>query len=471
MVRSQTHQPDRDDDDPMLVALEVAGRMLWALVKLTARMAVWAVAFPMLSVPMLLAVYVNSVAGHAAGILVATVSGMLLVGWSLLWPASFRTMASDRLRARWRAWSVYRRRWDEICALHALTATLDEQLLVPKLAKLNVGRTVDVVIVRMLLGQSLTGWRNCAEALAHAFGARDVQIRGLKPGWLELTVRRDDALADPAPVPEPVEPVDLTAVPVGIVEDGHRWTLAVLGRHILAAAATGAGKSTLLWALFYGLGPAIRDGLVQLWVIDPKGGMEFGIGQPLFTRFAYADPQAMLDLLRDAVAVMQDRAQRLRGVTRLHTPTVAEPLLLVVVDEIAALTAYGVDRKLRGEIEQALGMLLSQGRAVGVSVLACTQDPSKEVLAMRQLFPTKVALRLSEASQVPMVLGPGAREAGALCEQIRDDTPGVGYVVEDGHAGVVRIRIFHVTDPDISHLIAVYRPRRDTPPCSGDIAA
>lgn len=360
---------------------------------------------------------------------------MLLASWWTVWPVSFSALVSDRLRARWRAWAIYRKRWGQICALHGLTATLDDRVLLPKLAKLHVGAMVDLVTVQMLLGQSLADWQSCAEALAHAFNARDVQIRAVKPGWLQLTVRRGDALADPTPVAEPREPVDLSAVPVGVIDDGRVWTLRVLGRHILGAAETGAGKSTLVWSLLWGLGPAIRDGLVQVWAIDPKGGMELGIGQPLFRRFAYADPQAMLDLLRDAVAVMQQRAQRLRGVTRLHTPTVDEPLLLVIVDEIATLTAYGLDRKLRSEIEQALGLLLSQGRAVGVSVVACVQDPSKEVLAVRQLFPTKIALRLAEASQVPMVLGPGAREAGALCEQISADTPGVGYVVEDGHGG------------------------------------
>ncbi|HVX70409.1 MAG TPA: hypothetical protein VHA79_12050 [Mycobacteriales bacterium] len=71
-MRSQTHQPGRSDDDPMLVVLEVIGRTLWMLVKLSARLAVWAVAFPMLSVPALLALYAGKVAGHAGGIAVAT---------------------------------------------------------------------------------------------------------------------------------------------------------------------------------------------------------------------------------------------------------------------------------------------------------------------------------------------------------------------------------------------------------------
>ena len=94
----------------------------------------------------------------------------------------------------------------------------------------------------------------------------------------------------------------------------------------------------------------------------------------------------MVTLLHELVALMQARASRLRGHTRLHTPTPSEPLIVLIVDEIAALTAYVTDRKLRTEIEHLLGLLLSQGRAVGISVVAAVQDPAKDTLPVRQLF-------------------------------------------------------------------------------------
>ncbi len=67
-------------------------------------------------------------------------------------------------------------------------------------------------------------------------------------------------------------------MPVGVVEDGAPWALPVLGTHLLVAGATGAGKGSVVWSLIRGLAPAIRDGSVQLWVVDPKGGMELGAG-------------------------------------------------------------------------------------------------------------------------------------------------------------------------------------------------
>jgi DNA segregation ATPase FtsK/SpoIIIE, S-DNA-T family len=43
------------------------------------------------------------------------------------------------------------------------------------------------------------------------------------------------------------------------------------------------------------------------------------------------------------------------------------------------------------------------------------------VLAIRNLFPDRIAMRLDEPEQVDMVLGDGARDRGAACELISTD--------------------------------------------------
>jgi S-DNA-T family DNA segregation ATPase FtsK/SpoIIIE len=78
----------------------------------------------------------------------------------------------------------------------------------------------------------------------------------------------------------------------------------------------------VLWSIIAGLAPGVRAGWVRLLVVDPKGGMEFGRGHKLFTGFACDNGEITL-LLRAVTTVMQQRAQRLRGHTRLHTPTTA----------------------------------------------------------------------------------------------------------------------------------------------------
>jgi S-DNA-T family DNA segregation ATPase FtsK/SpoIIIE len=228
--------------------------------------------------------------------------------------------------------------------------------------------------------------------------------------------------------------------------------LRIVGSHVLVVGATGSGKGSVIWSLLLGLQPAITDGLAKVWVIDPKGGMELALGAPLFDRFCHGNSTSdgyesgFADLLDDGVAVMRRRQDRLRGVTRLHQPSRDEPLIVVVIDELAALTGWVLDRAVKKRIETALGLLLSQGRAVGVVVVGAVQDPRKDVLPMRDLFPTRIALRLNEAEQVSLVLGAGARNRGAHADQIPDTTPGVGYVAVDGIAEPVRVRFAHVTD-------------------------
>jgi S-DNA-T family DNA segregation ATPase FtsK/SpoIIIE len=239
------------------------------------------------------------------------------------------------------------------------------------------------------------------------------------------------------------------------------------------AGATGSGKGSVIWSLLRGLSPAIRDGHVAVWAVDPKGGMELGPGRGLFARLAERSFEEMADLLDDAVVVMQVRARRLAGVTRLHEPTSAEPLILVVVDEVATLSAYLPDRRLRERIAGALALLLTQGRAVGVSVLAALQDPRKEVLFIRNLFPARVCLRLDEPGQVDMVLGDGARERGARCDRIPALQPGVGYVALDGVREPVRVRASWVSDADIADTVRRYAPAPRPSPVQmpGDEAA
>ena len=78
---------------------------------------------------------------------------------------------------------------------------------------------------------------------------------------------------------------------------------------------------------------------------------------------------------------------------------------------------------------------------------------------MRDLFPTRIALRLNEAEQVGLVLGAGARNRGAHADLIPDSLPGVGYVTVDGIAEPVRVRFSHVTDSDIANLAGHQPPR------------
>lgn len=414
----------------------------------------------------------------ATGLVVAS-----LVGWRLAHPVSFSRHAVCRARAGWRSRSVYSYWWQPamVTAGLALTQVGTERL--PRLLRVRSTASVDVVRVRMLPGQTLTDWTTAGPRLAQTFGVLDCRARTVPGRVHEVDLRclHRDPLTATVDLPEPttatsVAPtspsaptswgVDLAAVPVGRREDGRVFCLRILHTHLLVAGETGAGKGSVIWSVLCGLAPAVRDGVVRVWAIDPKGGMELAFGAPLFDRFLYGGPtdngtawqEATAELLEDAVRVMQERAARCRGVVRLHTPTTTEPLILVVIDEVASLTAYVTDSAVRKRLAAALSLLLSQGRAVGVTVIAATQDARKEVLGMRDLFPTRVALRAAEAEQADMVLGAGARVRGARTDQISDRTPGVGYVALDGVPEPVRVRFAHVTDEHIAAVVRAYAP-------------
>ena len=226
-----------------------------------------------------------------------------------------------------------------------------------------------------------------------------------------------------------------------------------LGPHTLVAGRSGSGKASLVWGFTLALAPAIRSGLVEVHGVDLKGGMELSMGEALFTRYARTGPEAVV-VLEDAAQALQDRACRLAGSTRQHEASTAEPHVLVLVDELAALTAYLGDRDLTRRANTALAILCSQGRAVGYTVFACLQDPRKETIPVRGLFTQMIGLRLADREETAMVLGEGAVAAGAACHRIPAATPGIGYLIPETGGPPVRVRGALISDNDIRRAAA-----------------
>jgi len=129
----------------------------------------------------------------------------------------------------------------------------------------------------------------------------------------------------------------------------------------------------------------------------------------------------------------------------------------VIVDELAFLTSYELDPQLRKRASSALSLLLSQGRGPAVTVIGAMQDPRKDIVAFRDLFPVRVGLRMVEAEQTDMVLGKGARNRGAACELIHEELRGVGYQLLDGQAHPTRVRAAWISDDDIDAVARDYR--------------
>jgi S-DNA-T family DNA segregation ATPase FtsK/SpoIIIE len=208
----------------------------------------------------------------------------------------------------------------------------------------------------------------------------------------------------------------------------------------------------VLWGVCCGLAPVVRADVVRLWGIDLKRGVELAMGEALFSTRAYT-PADALAVLKALMAVIDERGARMAGATRLHEPVVGDPLHVLVIDELAALTAYA-DLDVRREANRMLAEILTQGRALGVVVLGCVQDPRKDVVAMRGLFTQTIALRLRSVEETVMVLGDGMSRL-APAHRISPLHPGTGWVVDDtGSAD--RVRADFWPDPLIRDLATRY---------------
>lgn len=288
----------------------------------------------------------------------------LLLAWWLVHPRSFRRMLVDpRHRRKLVRW--YTDQYFTVMEACGLSRQRNGVATTASLLRVQLGPLVDRLLIGLMVGQSTTDIEGASDRLAPGFGAQSARVfvDGPNTVWLELA--HGDALAEVIPpLPIAMTP-NFDQVPIEVRADGCVWTLPVLGSHCFIAGATGSGKGSVIWSMLRGLAGPIHDGTAQVWAVDPKGGMELGLARGLFTRFAATNSDEMCELLEDAVDVMDARCARLAGRVRAHQPSTTEPLILVLVDELASLTAYEQDRKLRDRATAALSKLLTKGRGGG----------------------------------------------------------------------------------------------------------
>ena len=251
--------------------------------------------------------------------------------------------------------------------------------------------------VRMLPGQTLDDYAAVADRLAQTFGVEDCRVRSVpkRRHELELWLLIADPLAQIV-APFPPDPDCLTkGLPVALAEDGTVWRLRLLGTHVLVVGATGAGRGSVIWSILAALAEPIGAGLVKVWAVDPKGGMELAAGaapvRPVLLRRQPHRPAAMRSRLRRAPrgrrAGDAGRQDRLRGVTRLHEPSTAEPLIVLVVDELAALTAWTIDRTARNGSPPPSGCCSPKAEPSASSSSGRCRTPARTSCRNADLFP------------------------------------------------------------------------------------
>ncbi|MFC3386898.1 FtsK/SpoIIIE domain-containing protein, partial [Couchioplanes caeruleus subsp. azureus] len=331
----------------------------------------------------------------------------------------------------------------------------------PTLKKVTTTAYWDRLTIRMQIGQDLDQFRQNAEKLRHGFGAQRVAVREIAPALLGLDLMRRDPLLAPVPATpfaESTAAIDWARVPVGRDEFGDEFTISVVGGHTAVAGSSGAGKAGVQWNALRHLAPAIADGTVRLIGIDPKV-KELGRARALFAEYA-VDEEDVVELLQQLVRDMKaaNAADADTG-ERDFAPAQTRPLHLIVIDELAPLLKYW-PRRTRDKIEDSLGLLLTQGRAVGYIVLGAIQEPTKDSFTVRDLFTRRLALRLPTESHTDAALIEKAVDYGARCHEIPESLPGVLFSLVDGGRQTTRARLGHVTDADIDALLDHVRSLR-----------
>ncbi|HTM83803.1 MAG TPA: type VII secretion protein EccCa [Mycobacterium sp.] len=207
-------------------------------------------------------------------------------------------------------------------------------------------------------------------------------------GWPHLLGVGDPAQVDPAATWATPDPTRLLRVPIGVCERGTPVYLDLkeaaqdgMGPHGLCVGATGSGKSELLRTLALGLITTHPPELLNLILVDFKGGATFlGLERArhvsaLITNLA--DEAALVARMGDALAgEMTRRQELLRAAGNL--PNITEyqcqrgdlpplPALLIVVDEFSELLHQHPDF---AELFVAIGRL---GRSLGMHLLLASQ--------------------------------------------------------------------------------------------------
>ncbi len=235
---------------------------------------------------------------------------------------------------------------------------------------------------------------------------------------------------------------DLLRAPIGRREDGRPVHLdlkeaaaAGMGPHGILVGATGSGKSELLRSLTAGLAARHAPSVLNLLLVDYKGGAAFAGLAPLphvaglVTNLA--DHLSLIDRVRAALGGEIERRQQVlkeAGVDSLaayhgrclEDPSLAGlPYLVVVVDEFGELLAAQPEFI---ETFQAIGRL---GRSLGIHMLLSTQRLDEgQVRSLDPHLRYRLCLRTNTPEESRSVLGSRAAfELPAL--------PGLGYLRVD----------------------------------------
>jgi len=245
-------------------------------------------------------------------------------------------------------------------------------------------------------------------------------------------------------------------VEITLFEPGRGSRMGAIG------GSKGAGKSGALHPI---IAHCVLAPDCEVWGIDLKGGVEFGMWGTVMDRLAKNHDQCE-HLLDDLLTEIHRRLALMEGKQRVWQPTVETPAIQLIVDEMAQISTRKrrIDKSTVEEHSpmDKLTMVAQLGRAAGVGVVGATQRLSATQISTdlrSQLDDYMLALRCRSMVESEMVLA--HRDVDA--SRISEDAPGTAYI--DGVARrTILARSYWLDDPTIAQIVAAHPPRVDTQP-------
>jgi S-DNA-T family DNA segregation ATPase FtsK/SpoIIIE len=151
-----------------------------------------------------------------AGLAAWLVGVLVLV--RMLWPTGWAWLG-NRVRRRWRIWTIYGPLWRETMIFTGLARHLDGLEHIPHRRRMRSTRWGDHITITLVSGQRPFAVEQVAEHLAHSFGARSCTIQPARnragqaiPGQVVMVFRRRDPLVN---VIAPTQPAAVDVEGVG----------------------------------------------------------------------------------------------------------------------------------------------------------------------------------------------------------------------------------------------------------------
>lgn len=294
----------------------------------------------------------------------------------------------------------------------------------------------------------------CARRLApYRVATRSVEAG--RNGWPDLAGLGDVNRFDPLALWRSQDHRDRLRAPIGVTVDGAALTLDIkepaengMGPHGICIGATGSGKSELLRTIALGMIARNPPELLNLLLVDFKGGatfLDFASAPHVAAVITnLADEAPLVARMRDALAGELNRRQRLlklagsAGITayqrecRAGASLIPLPVLFVIVDEFSELLSQ------HPEFTDTFAAVGRLGRSLGIHLLLASQRLDEGRLrGLEAHLSYRICLKTLSAGESRTTLG-------TLDAYHLPNTPGAGYL-RTGDGELIRFQAAFVS--------------------------